>query len=285
MKLASLRRPFLAAFAILLGALPVMAADEAPAVYVGMHTKPLTAAQRAELKLDAAVGGMVEAVLEGTPAEKAGMKKGDIITAIGGEPAPADAHFAPLVNKHKAGEAVDFAIIRDGKAQTVAITVALRPEAPAEPAAPAATLKVGDPAPKLAPAKWIQGDAITAFEPGKLYVVEFWATWCGPCRASIPHLSEMNTKFKDKGVVFIGQNVWEEKADAAVPFVKKMGDKMNYNVATDTEDKTMATTWLTAAGQDGIPSAFLVDQTGKIAWIGHPMNGLDKAIEAALEKK
>jgi thiol-disulfide isomerase/thioredoxin len=60
------------------------------------------------------------------------------------------------------------------------------------------TLKVGDPAPKLHVSKWLNGDPVEKLEKGTTYVIECWATWCGPCRASIPHVSELNTKYKDK---------------------------------------------------------------------------------------
>ena len=137
------------------------------------------------------------------------------------------------------------------------------------------TLKVGDPAPKLQTGKWVQGEPITAFKEGKAYIVEFWATWCGPCRVSIPHLNEIHDKYKDKGLVVIGQDCWERDDSLVAPFVKKMAEKMTYRVALD--DKTtnekgqMAQTWMAAAGRNGIPSAFLVDTKGIIAWIGHPM--------------
>jgi len=150
----------------------------------------------------------------------------------------------------------------------------------AQPAQPPVTLKVGDPAPKLQLDKWLKGDPIKEFEKDKIYVIECWATWCGPCIASMPHVTRMQAKYKDKGVVVIGVNVWERDLAAPEPFVKKMGDKMGYAVATDvlpiTEDGStgtgaMAKTWLQAAGRNGIPCSFIVDRQGKIAWIGHPM--------------
>src|SRR5437016_6214034 len=65
----------------------------------------------------------------------------------------------------------------------------------------AAKLSVGDPAPKLQVSKWVQGDPVKEFSKDNVYVVEFWATWCGPCRESIPHLNEVYKKYKDKGLV------------------------------------------------------------------------------------
>jgi len=148
------------------------------------------------------------------------------------------------------------------------------------------TLKVGDPAPKLQTGKWVQGDPVKEFQNGKTYIVEFWATWCGPCRASIPHLNEIYTKYKDKGLIVIGQNCWEHDEKLVAPFVEKMGDKMTYRVAlddkTDNEKGAMAETWMAAAGRNGIPSAFLVDTKGTIAWIGHPMALPEKVLEEVL---
>ena len=151
------------------------------------------------------------------------------------------------------------------------------------------TLKVGDPAPKLQTGKWVQGEPVKEFQKGKAYLVEFWATWCPPCRTSIPHLNETHNKFKDKGLIVIGQDCWERDESLVAPFVKKMGDKMTYRVALDdksgNKNGQMAKTWMEAADRKGIPSAFLVNTKGTIAWIGHPMQLKEQAIEAALAEK
>jgi tetratricopeptide (TPR) repeat protein len=91
----------------------------------------------------------------------------------------------------------------------------------------------------------------------------------------MPHVTKMQAKYKDKGVVVIGVDVWERDLTKPEPFVKQMGDKMGYNVVMDDlsggAPGAMASTWLQAAGRNGIPCSFLIDRTGKIAWIGHPM--------------
>jgi thiol-disulfide isomerase/thioredoxin len=137
---------------------------------------------------------------------------------------------------------------------------------------------LGDPAAPLEIAEWIKGEPVdlAAVKGKKIVVVEFWATWCGPCLTSIPHLTEMQKKFASRGVVFIG--VSDESAAKVKPFVDKMGEKMDYTVALDRDRKT-SEGYMKAYGANGIPHAFIVDKEGRIAWQGHPMAGLDKALE------
>ena len=128
----------------------------------------------------------------------------------------------------------------------------------------------GDAAPKLEIKTWLKGKEFKEFEAGKIYVVEFWATWCGPCLQSIPHLTELAKKNTD--VTFLGVGIWEEQVgDNLKKFVADMGDKMDYNVAYSGNQDGMAVSWMKAAGQNGIPSAFIIkDKT--IMWVGHPMS-------------
>jgi thiol-disulfide isomerase/thioredoxin len=145
-------------------------------------------------------------------------------------------------------------------------------------ALPAVAAELGDPAAPLQIAEWIKGKSVdlAASKGKKVVVVEFWATWCPPCRASIPHLTELQKKFKDKDVVFIG--VSDEEVGTVKKFVEKMGEKMDYTVVVDNDRKT-SKDYMTAYGQGGIPHAFIVDKQGSIVWHGHPMGDLEKSLE------
>ncbi|MCX6906649.1 MAG: TlpA disulfide reductase family protein [Verrucomicrobia bacterium] len=144
--------------------------------------------------------------------------------------------------------------------------------------------ELGDPAPALQVAEWVKGQPVElAAGKGKnIFVVEFWATWCPPCRQSIPHLTELQKKFKDKNVVFVA--VTDEQAPVVKEFVGKMGDKMDYTVAVDKDRKT-AVAYLEAFGVGGIPHAFIVDKEGRIVWQGHPMADLEVALGQILDGK
>jgi len=155
--------------------------------------------------------------------------------------------------------------------------------------ATAHALGIGDAAPKLQVKEFVKGQPVKEFHKGKLYVIEFWATWCGPCKVSIPHLTEMAHKYKD--VTFVGVSVWEQSQEQVKPFVTSMGTKMDYTVAMDSvpsgktgNDGFMAANWMQAAHQDGIPTAFIIDKDAKIAWIGHPMS-MDKPLEQIVAGK
>jgi thiol-disulfide isomerase/thioredoxin len=152
-----------------------------------------------------------------------------------------------------------------------------------KPSAPA--LKLGDPAPALTVTKWLSGAAVPQFEPGKVYVIEFWATWCVPCIRHMPHLAALQSRYKDQGVTVIGftspdirgaPGNTEEKVAA---FVKRRGAALKYTFAYADDDTTTAA-WLKAAGQDGF-CTFVVDKAGRIAYMGSTLY-LDLALPKVL---
>jgi len=136
------------------------------------------------------------------------------------------------------------------------------------PGAHAQQLQPGMPAPAMSVKAWYKDSPVMDFDAAKIYVVEFWATWCGPCREGIPHITELARKNKD--VTFVGISVWEDDKGGNIKrFVDEMGDKMDYHVGYSGNRDGMATSWLAAAKQDGIPCAFIVKE-GKIMWVGYP---------------
>ena len=141
-------------------------------------------------------------------------------------------------------------------------------------------LQAGDPAPAIKADLWLNGDPVNPAEPDgqTLYVVEFWATWCPPCRKSIPHLNELNTKWKDRNVVIVG--ITDEPEETVRPFAEKMN--MAYRVAIDTN---RATVDVYMKDVSGIPHAFVVDSKGIVVWSGHPMSGLEETVDSLLEGK
>jgi thiol-disulfide isomerase/thioredoxin len=148
---------------------------------------------------------------------------------------------------------------------------------------PTTELTVGDAAPTLEIGQWMKGQPVDGFQDGHVYVVEFWATWCGPCRAGMPHISQLQEHFADR-VTFIG--VSDEEEETVQSFLGRVQNPdtgetwdqvVKYTIALDPSGATNAA-YMKAAGQSGIPTAFVVGKDGHVEWIGHPME-----IDAPLE--
>lgn len=118
---------------------------------------------------------------------------------------------------------------------------------------------------------------------GKVLVLDFYATWCEPCRRSIPHLIGLQNKYADQGLHVIGLNVGGPDDEVKVPaFAKEFG--IQYPLATP--DEELATFLL--GNNDAIPQTFVFDRQGQLAerLIGFGPNAgerLDRAVEAALQ--
>lgn len=109
---------------------------------------------------------------------------------------------------------------------------------------------------------------------GKPLIVEFWATWCPPCRASIPHLNEAYKKHQSKGLEIIG--VTNEDRPTVSKFLKDV--PIDYHVAFDNGGK-----FSKPFGIKGIPHAMLLDKEGKVVWEGHPMSLPESELETVLK--
>lgn len=159
------------------------------------------------------------------------------------------------------------------------------------------TLTIGSIAPPLDIEHWVQNGKgrfppVTKFEHGKVYVVEFWATWCGPCIAAMPHIAEIQSTYADKGFQVI--SISDEELAIVEEFLKRKvsNDKetttltyqeltSGYCLTTD-PDRSSHEDYMRAAGQNGIPTAFIVGKDGLIEWIGHP-NRIDKPLASIFE--
>jgi thiol-disulfide isomerase/thioredoxin len=92
---------------------------------------------------------------------------------------------------------------------------------------------------------------------GKVVVLDFWATWCGPCRSEIPGYVKLQEKYKDKGLVIIGVSLDQEGPDVVKKFIGDL--HMNYQVVMGDDAVVEA-----FGGVDGIPTTFIIDRTGTI---------------------
>ena len=124
--------------------------------------------------------------------------------------------------------------------------------------------------------KWVTSETFK----GKVVVVDFWATWCPPCRAEIPGYIELQKKYGKDGLVIIGVSL-DQKGPAVVkPFMEKYG--INYPIVMGDDDITAA-----FGGMDAIPTTFIIDRAGQIRdrKVGsEPTEDYEKRIVAVLKK-
>ncbi|MEM0926866.1 MAG: TlpA disulfide reductase family protein [Planctomycetota bacterium] len=152
------------------------------------------------------------------------------------------------------------------------------------------TLGIGSKAPALDIEFYFEEDdpRVTKFDAGSVYVVEFWATWCGPCIQSMPHLADLQNEFRNSGVQIV--SVSDESVDEVEATLKKaypgkiasFAEVTSPYILTTDPDRSVYQDYMVAAEQNGIPTSFIVGKSGLIEWIGHPMD-LDDPLKAVVE--
>ncbi len=243
------------AFSLLL-ALSALSLDEAAFAVAPPAMLPSASAKPAWLGIQmdvAGVGGvLVKHVVRGSPAEVAGFKDGDIVTAVGDAKVNRPEQVSGLVSSHAAGETIAVSVNRAGANVVLRVVLAERPTGDG-------MLRM-DHIGSFAKA-WVGTKSIAAAPKtlselrGKVVLIDFWATWCGPCRFISPKLSALQGRFGAQGFKVVG--ITTDAPEVAATFAEK--SQMKYSIVSDESGETSR-----AYGVSGIPTLFIVDKKGVI---------------------
>ena len=149
-------------------------------------------------------------------------------------------------------------------------------------AAPVRAARMGETAPALA-LTTAAGDTVDlARLRGRVVYVDFWASWCTPCKRSFPWMNELDARYRDSGLMIVAVNV-DKRRDDALRFLREVPAR--FIVVFDEEGKTPA-----AFDVKGMPSSYLIDREGRVAAVEEGFHeerakAIEQRIRALLERR
>lgn len=198
--------------------------------------------------------------------------------ATGPEQFDARAPFTVAGRNYEAIATADGAKITLVPTRKTAMAAPVRPERPP-------LLTAGTVAPDFVAEAWGTGAPLKLSDyKGKVVILDFWATWCGPCQKSMPHIEKIYQSVKNQNVVVLGVCVWDEK-EAYQKWVPANADKYTFTFAYDPAGRDSAKS---IAGSlykvSGIPTTYVIGKDGKVVDAIVGFSDGDTRLEATLKK-
>jgi thiol-disulfide isomerase/thioredoxin len=214
-------------------------------------------------------GVRVGHVIRGSPADKAGLREGDRVLRLGSTTVSKGADVVHTVSRLSVGDVVEVGLTRAGQPQTLRVTLG---PFPSQDDMMRMDL-VGSQAPPFHDVDAVRGSfpaSVSALR-GRVVLLDFWATWCGPCRVVIPKLDALQARFGAQGLSVLGVSS-EEPQDVAL-FTQRMG--MHYEVGVDRHGQTTR-----SYGVGSLPTLVVIDRRGVVRDVAI---GYDPSEDARLE--
>ena len=196
-------------------------------------------------------GVLVRDVLPGSPAERAGLTSGDVIISVDGRTVGRPSDVVRLVSSRQAGDRLSLAVMRGGADRLFGATLVPRPEMDELLSAQFS----GAPAPPFRTLTMVQGsvpDQLASLR-GRVVVLEFWASWCGVCRITVPTLNAWHDRYSARGLTVLG--VTTDPSALASQAALDFG--IHYAVASDAQAETSR-----VYRAHSIPTLYLIDREG-----------------------